>query len=149
MVALSDGGQVFTWGRRMGIYPEIELTPSNLIKRGNAYASNEINSGSPRLIKNNLIYHKIAKIYSSYFNTALVTDKGELLLQGSNEGGQLAFPKEISDHLKFFAEFRTIDALKGYEVTDLALSLSTIHVLCVSKDTGAREVFGWGFNENY
>ena len=42
MLALADGGEVFGWGRRMGVYPTIELTHSELEKKGHLYNSAEI-----------------------------------------------------------------------------------------------------------
>lgn len=80
MIALSDKKKIFVWGRRMGIYPQIELTLASVEQKGVQYDMHEIHQASPRLCKNNLIFHKISKVCSGYFNSALITDKGELLI---------------------------------------------------------------------
>ena len=64
-------------------------------KRGDALNHAEINQAGPRLMKNNLIYHKINKIKAGFFNTGLITEKGELLLQGMNNCAQLTLSPEI------------------------------------------------------
>ena len=90
MTALTSDREVFVWGRRMGVYPPIEMTLDAMEKRGMIYNSAEIHQAGPRLVKNNLVFHNINKIINGYFNSALITDKGELLLQGMNDYGQLA-----------------------------------------------------------
>ena len=77
----------------------MELTQSALEKEG--YKSNltEIHQPRPRLVRNNLIFHKVSKIIGHHFNFALITDKGELLLQGMNNHDQLALAPELSQHL--------------------------------------------------
>jgi hypothetical protein len=47
----------------------------------------DIHQNEPRLIKNNLIFYKFSKIRSGPYNSALITDKGEVLLQGINQFG--------------------------------------------------------------
>jgi alpha-tubulin suppressor-like RCC1 family protein len=63
-----------------------------------------------------LIFHKINKIVSGHSNSALITDKGELLIQGMNEFGQLSLPLEVSNLLQFFPEFVKVEALHDYFV---------------------------------
>ena len=99
----------------------MELTLASVEQKGKIYDLNEINQACPRLVKNNLIFHKISKIAAGHHNTALITNKGELLIQGMNENNQLALPQEISEHLMFFPEFRKIDFLDGYYVRDVAI----------------------------
>ena len=84
LMALSDDQEVFVWGRRMGIYPEFEMTLASLERNGMQY-EREIHQSCPRYVKNNLIFHKATKIFSSHFNHALITEKGELMIQGSND----------------------------------------------------------------
>jgi hypothetical protein len=84
MTALTNERKVFVWGRRMGPYPQIELTLASVEKKGLQYEYQEIHQACPRLCKNNLIFHKISKLCSGYFNTALINDQGELLIQGMN-----------------------------------------------------------------
>jgi hypothetical protein len=70
----------------MGIYPSFELN-YHAIKETMMQQISEINQPTPRLLKANLIYYKIKKIISGPSNSALISDKGELLLQGMNETG--------------------------------------------------------------
>ena len=42
MLAMTDEGKVFGWGRRMGVYPTIELTLDQLDQRGHIYNIGEI-----------------------------------------------------------------------------------------------------------
>jgi alpha-tubulin suppressor-like RCC1 family protein len=92
MLALTDDLKVFVWGQRMGIYPQIELTLDEVEQKAAALELNEINQACPRLAKNNLIFHKTSKLLAGYCNHGLITDKGELLVQGSNVCGQLLLP---------------------------------------------------------
>lgn len=80
MIALTETREIFVWGNRMGIYPQPDLTLSAIEKKAKIYNSAEIHQACPRIIKNNLIFHKINKIVSGFYNTALITDKGELLV---------------------------------------------------------------------
>jgi len=141
VVALTDENKVFVWGRRMGKYASVdELTLAYVEKRGQLYNC-EVNQSRPRQVGDNLNFHKVVKVFASSFNVALVTDKGELLLHGWNDFGQMNFPKEISEHLKFFPDFMKIDALKDFRVQEVAIGRFTIHVLCSD-----GSVFGWGAN---
>ena len=82
------------WGSRMGVYPNVELTLNYLKSRMNLL-SIEINQSFPRMIKNNLIFYKIRQLVCGPHNSALVTQDGELMVQGINEHGQLAMGKEL------------------------------------------------------
>jgi len=42
-VALTDEREIFVWGKRMGIYPQIELTLDSVEKRADALNHAEIN----------------------------------------------------------------------------------------------------------
>ena len=148
MIALTDQREIFVWGHRMGIYTQPELTLRALEQNGKVYNSAEIHQVCPRLIKNNLIFHKVNKIVSGHFNTALITDKGELLLQGMNEFGQLALPLEISGCLQFFPEFVKVDFLHDYFVKEVSLGSCVVHAICEHKVTGRIKLFGWGSNQN-
>ena len=70
----------------MAAYPNLELTYEYLMSKMNILRA-EIDQPEPRLVKNNLIFYKFSKLVCGPFNTALVTDKGELLLQGMNDSG--------------------------------------------------------------
>lgn len=83
----------------MGTYPQVELTQSALEKEGYKINVTEIHQPRPRMARNNLIFHKVNKIVAHHFNFALITDKGELLLQGMNDHDQLALAPELSKHL--------------------------------------------------
>lgn len=79
-LALSDRGEVFVWGRRMGVYDSIELNLQFLEARGHLYNKTEINQASPRLMKNNLIFYSVKRIVAGPFNSALITHDGQLLV---------------------------------------------------------------------
>ena len=96
MMALADTQRVYIWGKRMGIYPQIELSLASVEQKGMQYDLQEIHQACPRLCRNNLVFHKINKLYSGYHTNALVTDKGEILIQGTNDSNQLALPLIIS-----------------------------------------------------
>jgi len=85
MIALTTEQQVYVWGRRMGIYPQIELTLDCVEKKGWEYSNLEINQSRPRLAKNNLVFYKIQRVFAGFNNFGLETAKGEILLQGCNE----------------------------------------------------------------
>jgi hypothetical protein len=63
----------------MGVYPNVELTLNYLQSKMNLLGVT-FNQSHPRLVKNNLIFYKIKRIVCGPYNSALVTDKGELLL---------------------------------------------------------------------
>jgi alpha-tubulin suppressor-like RCC1 family protein len=105
MMALTDQQRVFVWGRRMGIYPQIELTLDSVEKNGLMYSTTEVNQARPRLAKNNLVFYRIDRIFCCLDNAAVVTDQGELLVRGMNDTCQLQLRKEVTQHLDFFAEF--------------------------------------------
>lgn len=146
MIAISDEQQIFVWGRRQGVYPQTELTLSAVEKCSQIFNCAEIHSYSPRLIKNNLIFHNIVKIFAGHSNHALLTDKGEILMQGMNDYNQLCLPKEIAEHLNFFPEFRKIDQFNDFSIKDIAIGSCGVHVICEQKTTGSKKLFGWGSN---
>ena len=82
------------------------------------------------------------------WNTALITSKGELLLHGNNESGQLAIGQELSSLVPFFPEFRKIDYFtqNQLEVIDCGLSAGSTHVLARAKD-GSVKMVACGDNE--
>ena len=92
MIAMTDENEIFVWGRRQGVYPQIELTLEAVEKTGRIFNHAEIHQQVPRLVKNNLIFHKIVKIFAGHSNHALLTDKGEILMQGMNDHNQLCLP---------------------------------------------------------
>ena len=71
----------------MGVYPTIELTLHSVERQAVTLNHVEINQPSPRHVKNNLIFHKIAKVFAGYMNAALITNKGEVMIQGMNDHG--------------------------------------------------------------
>ena len=85
-LALTDDNKVFVWGRRMGIYPNVELT-YNYLNANKHLQQIEINQSEPRLVGNNLIFYKITKLCAGPWNSALITDKNQVLIQGENEFG--------------------------------------------------------------
>ena len=85
---------------------------------------------------------------AGHYNTALITDKGELFLQGMNDWGQLALHSDIKDLVAFFPEFMKIDHLNEYIVKDVAIGTSVVHALCEHRLTGRVKLFGWGTNDH-
>jgi alpha-tubulin suppressor-like RCC1 family protein len=128
----------------MAAYPNLELTYEYLMSKMNILRA-EIDQPEPRLVKNNLIFYKFSKLICGPFNTALVTDKGELLLQGMNDSGQLAMGKELGPMVPFFPEFRKIDNMK---VKDVALGAASCHILTEDGKMHAVGDNEWGQHGN-
>lgn len=80
MIAITDEKEIFVWGRRQGVYPQTELDLDSIERTCQIFNLSEIHSFRPRLIKNNLIFHKIVKIFAGYSNHGLLTEKGEILM---------------------------------------------------------------------
>lgn len=145
-LALSDQNQVFVWGRRMGIYPDkIELT-FHFLKEAGSLLNIEIHQNEPRLIKSNLIFYKFNKIIAGPYNSALITDSGEVLLQGINDFGQLGLPQEITGMVPFFPHFRKHDFFTERKqfVVDVAIGATTIYFVTNDKSDGSRHVYSMG-----
>lgn len=107
----------------------------------------ELDQPYPRLVKNNLIFYKFVKMVCGPFNSALITEKGEMLLQGMNESGQLAMGTELGPMVPFFPEFRKIDTFgPNLRVLDVALGAASTHILAETKE-GERKLFAVGDNE--
>ena len=85
-VALTDKNQIFVWGRRMGIYPNIELN-YNWLRNNKNLMELEINQSFPRMVTNSLIFHNIHKLKAGVFNSALITTEKHVLIQGMNDYG--------------------------------------------------------------
>jgi len=73
-MALTDNNQVFVWGRRMGIYPNIELS-FNFLTTHARLLYMENHQSEPRLLGNNLIFYKIKKLCAGPWNSALITEQ--------------------------------------------------------------------------
>lgn len=147
MIALTDEKKVYVWGQRMGIYPRCELTLDFVEACGALLEKNEINQVCPRLVKNNLIFYKVSKVFAGYFNVGLVSSDGEVLVHGANNHGQLLLPIEIQENLSFFPEFKKLDFFQTYLVQDIKFSMNVTYVLCRHKQTGQTHLFGWGSNK--
>lgn len=81
------------------------------------------------------------------FNSALITDKGDLLLHGMNESGQLAMGTELGPMVPFFPEFRKIDYFdSNLRVLDVALGAGSTHILAETKE-GEKKLYAVGDNE--
>ena len=86
MIALSDENKVFVWGKRMGVYAlNMELSLDEVEKKASFFNYKLVNQHIPRLIKNNLVFYTINKIVNKNSNAALITNEGELLIQGMND----------------------------------------------------------------
>jgi len=81
IMALSDRNEVFVWGRKMGLYDMAigALDHATAAAKG-WFFSQEMNQNCPRLIKNNLAYHKISKIFGGFMNFGFITEKVDLFL---------------------------------------------------------------------
>ena len=147
MIALTDDSKVYVWGRRMGLYkiPFDSLTYHSAKRHGYLFMM-EQNQLKPRLVSNNLTYYNIIKVKARHSNMCLITDKGELLIQGMNDCGQLLLPTDVSTELIQFPEFSKVDFLSPYTVKDVSIGKAVIQVLCVHKESGEIKVFGWGAN---
>jgi alpha-tubulin suppressor-like RCC1 family protein len=142
-MALNDNHGVYLWGRRMGMYPPIELT-LNGIEAGGRHLLQEHNQAEPRLHKSNLIFYKVTSLRAGGQNCALLTESGELLIHGMNYQGQLGIGKDLGKHLIFFADFMKVDFFLGKPVLDIAFGAMHTLVLCRDKETGKNRVFGCG-----
>lgn len=148
MVALSDENKVFVWGRRMGVYAlNMELSLNEVEKKANFFNYQEVNQAFPRLVKNNLVFHTITKIVNKNCNAALITDKGELLVQGMNDTNQLLLPQQINDHIHFFPNFMKLDFFNEFKVRDVEIGARVIYAICEHKATKRVHLFGWGSNQ--
>ena len=105
----------------------------------------EQNQPFPRLVKNNMIFYRFKKLVCGPFNTALITESGDLLLQGMNDTGQLAIGSELGPLVKFFPEFRKIDSLKN--VVDVTFGATTCHVLTQATEGSRTKMHAVGENE--
>lgn len=81
------------------------------------------------------MFYKIAKISAGQSNCALISDKGELLLQGMNGEGQLGIGGDLeylSKNLFFFPDFMRKDYFydQGLLVLDVQFGLGHTLVLC-------------------
>ena len=86
------------------------------------------------MIKNNLIFYKIRQLVCGPYNSALVTQDGEFLVQGINEHGQLAMGKELGQIVNFFPEFRKIDPFGSKNpVVGVAIGATSMHIITEKK----------------
>jgi len=63
----------------MGIYPPFEFNLRG-IEQSSGMQLTEINQDTPRLLKQNLMFYKIAKVVAGQVNSGLITEDGELLI---------------------------------------------------------------------
>ena len=119
----------------MGIYPNVELTFQALKQKGRSILGLDVNQYEPRQVKDNLIFYKFKKIEAGPFNSALITDKGEVLLQGLNDFGQLGLSKEINSMVPFFPNFVKLDFFVSnkLKVDDVAISAATYSFLAENR----------------
>jgi alpha-tubulin suppressor-like RCC1 family protein len=107
----------------------------------------DIQQDFPKLVKNNLIYYKIKKIVAGPTTSALISEEGELLLQGMNDGGQLGIGDELGKILYYFPDFMKKDNLPGgknLKVIDVALGAFHTMVLCRDLEKNCNRIFGFG-----
>ena len=140
-MALTDDNKVFVWGRRMGIYPNIELS-YNYLNANKHLMQIEINQSEPRLVANNLIFYKIVKMCAGPWNSALITDKNQVLIQGENEFGQLGLGSQISPFCKYFPNFFKLDFFdidKQLDVIDVTFTGGSSHFLTKERTSEGEE----------
>lgn len=95
------------------------------------------------------MFYKIAKIVAGQSNCGLITDNGELLLQGMNVEGQLGIGGDhevLSKNLFFFPDFMKKDFFndKGLRVLDVSFGVGHTLVHCLDKSTKKYRAFGCG-----
>eukprot|EP00347_Sterkiella_histriomuscorum_P000877 403374181 len=148
MLAQTDSYQVYVWGKRMGIYQQFDLN-FNSIKASINLQLNEMNQFEPRLLKGNLIYYKIKRVIAGQCNSALISDKGELLIHGLNDQGQLGVGAELGSVLYFFPEFMKVDffSIKKLKVIDVQFGFLHTLVLCYDPQTNQNRLFGCGHSK--
>ena len=80
-------------------------------------------------------FYKFKKIEAGPFNSALITDQGEVLLQGLNDFGQLGLSKEINSMVPFFPNFVKLDFFVSnkLKVDDVAISAATYSFLAENR----------------
>ena len=132
----------------MGLYPQFEFSLRGIEQTTHILLS-EHNQDTPRLLKSNLMFYKIAKIVAGQSNCGLITDNSELLLQGMNTEGQLGIGGDhevISKNLFFFPDFMKKDFFndKGLQVLDVSFGTGHTLVHCQDKSTKKLRVFGCG-----
>ena len=92
------------------------------------------------------MFHQVSKVFAGYYNVALVTSKGQLLMHGCNNVNQLCCQPDVAMHVEFFPEFKPIDGFpKGSAVFDLSIGESHVYAL-VRNESGQTRVYGWGKN---
>ena len=147
-MALTDSNKVFVWGRRMGIYPNIELSYQHLTQNAHLHQV-EIHQGEPRLVANNLIFYKIVKLCTGPWNSALITDKNQILIQGENEFGQLGLGPQIGPYCRFFSNFLKLDFFEEQklDVIDVTFTGGSSHILCRERESDRKRLFSIGNND--
>ena len=79
-----------------------------------------------------MIFYKFKKMVCGPNNSALISDKGEVFLQGLNDYGQLALGDELGPLVPFFPEFRKIDPFSHkFPVIDVGLGMGSAHILAM------------------
>ena len=110
----------------------------------------ELNQDTPRLLKQNLMFYKVAKVAAGQVNSALITEDGQLLLQGMNDHGQLGIGNpDLGKALFFLGEFMKKDFFHERKLKVVDVSFGAYHTLVLAQDrpTGKRFVFGCGSSE--
>ena len=132
----------------MGIYPNIELS-YNYLNANQHLMQVEIHQGEPRLLSNNLIFYNINKLCAGPWNSALITDEHQLLIQGENEFGQLGLGSQIGPFCRYFPNFRKMDYFEEQklDVIDVTFTGGSSHILCREKNTERKRLFSIGNND--
>jgi alpha-tubulin suppressor-like RCC1 family protein len=131
-IALNDSKQAYVWGKRMGVYPSYEFNLRG-IEQTQAIQLSEINQDTPRLLKQNLIFYKFAKVVAGQGNSGLITEDGDLMIQGMNDYGQLGIGNpEISKALIFFGDYMKKDFFHERRLKVLDVTFGAYHTLVLT-----------------
>eukprot|EP00347_Sterkiella_histriomuscorum_P020502 403337553 len=144
-IALNENKQVYVWGKKMGIYPNFNLEYHSVVSSKDSQIM-ENNQFEPRFLKANLIHYQIEKVTAGMSNFALISSSGDLLIQGSNDLGQLGVGHELGIHLYYFSEFMKKDFFtkQNLKVIDAVFGYGHLLVLCFDTLSLKNKVFGCG-----
>lgn len=109
----------------------------------------EIHQAEPRYRKENLIFYKIRKLCAGPWNSAIITEENQVLVQGDNEFGQLGLGPEVGPICPFFPSFLKLDFFEKnqLEVIDVTFTAGSSHFLCRERDSGRNRLLSIGNND--
>ena len=85
------------------------------------------------------------------WNSALITDQNQVLIQGENEFGQLGLGPQIGPFCKFFPNFLKLDFFdveQKLDVTDVTFTGGSAHILTKERGNSTKSrLFSVGNND--